>query len=102
MNYADAKKELNYKNKYMEQNTTITLDGVKQIDPTQAYMVDWTKMSTVNDLVLILASLGMAFPGNHPNIEMLKPFLNLDNPIPLAPQPPVQKEIKLPKIQNLK
>lgn len=87
----------------MEQNTTFKLDGVKEIDPTQAYMVEWSKMNSVNDLILILASLGMAFPGNHPNIEALKPFLKLDTPIPLMPPVATQTEkVELPKLKSLK
>lgn len=87
----------------MEQNTTFKLDGVKEVDPTQAYMVEWSKMNSVNDLILILASLGMAFPGNHPNIEALKPFLKLDTPIPLMPPVGTQTEkVELPKLKSLK
>jgi len=68
------------------------------VDETAVYMVDWSKMTSVNDMVLILASMAIGFPGNHPNIQQLKPFLNLDNPI----KPQVQTEVALPKLKTLK
>lgn len=88
------------------QETKITLNGVeeKQLDPNQVYMIDWSRMSTVHDLILILASMGMAFPGNHPNIQALKPFLNLDKPIPMMGEAPKAEEnkVELPKLKSLK
>jgi len=70
------------------------------IDETAVYMVDWSKMQSVNDMVLILASMAIGFPGNHPNIQQLKPFLNLDNPI--KPQGQPQAKVELPKLKTLK
>ena len=62
------------------EETTFTLDGVqKEVDANAVYMVDWSKMTSVNDMILILASMAIGFPGNHPNIQALKPFLNLPN-----------------------
>jgi hypothetical protein len=86
------------------------------IDETAVYMVDWSKMTSVNDMILILASMAIGFPGNHPNIQQLKPFLNLDNPIkreqPTHPQisdggigkiiKKVQTEVALPKLKTIK
>ena len=69
------------------------------IDETAVYMVDWSKMTSVNDMVLILASMAIGFPGNHPNIQQLKPFLNLDNPIKPQVQP---TSVALPKLKTLK
>ena len=69
------------------------------IDETAVYMVDWSKMTSVNDMILILASMAIGFPGNHPNIQQLKPFLNLENPIKQQPQ---VKEVSLPKLKTLK
>jgi len=83
----------------MEQ-TKFSLAGTENpIQPDKVYMVDWSKMQSVNDMVLILASMGMAFPGNHPNIEQIKHLLNTEQPIPQQPQ---QKEIKLPKLKTIK
>ena len=82
--------------------TTTTLAGTELlIDETAVYMVDWSKMTSVNDMVLILASMAIGFPGNHPNIEALKPFLNLQSPIKREPQPEV-KSVELPKLKKIK
>jgi len=81
--------------------------ATKQIDSNSVYLVDFTKLNSVNDLVLILSGLGIGFPGNHPLIENLKPFLNVDNPIPQeglqkAQQPrPEPKDLELPKIKKV-
>ena len=84
------------------EETTFTLDGVqKEVDANAVYMVDWSKMTSVNDMILILASMAIGFPGNHPNIQQLKPFLNLESPIKREPQPEV-KSVALPKLKNLK
>ena len=71
------------------------------IDETAVYMVDWSKMTSVNDMILILASMAIGFPGNHPNIQQLKPFLNLQSPIKREPQPET-KSVALPKLKTLK
>lgn len=66
------------------------LEGEKQILDNHLYMIDFSKLTSVNDLIFILASMGIGFPSNHPNIEQLKPFLNIDNPISLTQQPTQQ------------
>ena len=71
------------------------------IDETAVYMVDWSKMTSVNDMILILASMAIGFPGNHPNIQALKPFLNLQNPIKQQGQPEI-KSVELPKLKPVK
>jgi hypothetical protein len=82
--------------------TTISLQKQEQlVDETSVYMVDWSKMQSVNDMVLILASMAIGFPGNHPNIKALKPFLNLQNPIKQQGQPE-KKSVELPKLKSLK
>ncbi len=83
-----------------------TLDGSspQQIDPNAMYVVDFTKLESVNDLVIILSAMGIAFPANHPHFEQVKSFLALDNPIPIQ-QPNVQpegKKLSLPKLKTLK
>jgi hypothetical protein len=84
------------------EETTFSLEGTQtEVDPNSIYMVDWSKMQSVNDMVLILASMAIGFPGNHPNIEALKPFLNLDNPIQKQGAP-VEKSVQLPKLKTLK
>ena len=80
--------------------------ATKKIDANSVYIVDFTKLNSVNDLILILSGLGIGFPGNHPLIENLKPFLNLDNPIPQAgleksQQQPERHELELPKLKKV-
>jgi len=78
-----------------------SLDGTStqkhQFDPNMGYMVDFTKLTNVNDLVVILSAMGISFPGNHPLIEHLTPFLNLESPFPLQ-QP---KETELPTLKKV-
>ena len=86
----------------MEQQTKITLAGTELlVDETSIYMVDWSKMTSVNDMILILASMAIGFPGNHPNIQALKPFLNLQNPIKQQSQLDA-KSVELPKLKSIK
>ena len=71
------------------------------IDENAVYMVDWSKMTSVNDMILILASMAIGFPGSHPNIEQLKPFLNLENPITKQANTG-PSGLALPKLKSMK
>jgi hypothetical protein len=73
-----------------------TLNGtVGEINPNKAYLVDFSRLNSVNDLMIVLSGLGITYPGNHPLIQHLKPFLNLENPIDLQqPQQQPKKEQK--------
>jgi hypothetical protein len=84
--------------------TKATLDfGVKQADPNALYLVDFSKMDSVNDLVVILSAMGISFAGSHPHFEVVKPFLNLDQPINIQRPPQAEeKDLKLPKLKTLK
>ena len=74
-----------------------TLTGTTtEIKKDHAYLVDFSKLASVNDLILILSAMGISFPGNHPFINEVKPFLNLDNPFPLE-QPKKPEFIPLKK-----
>jgi hypothetical protein len=78
------------------------LDGTQAIDENSVYLVDFSKIQSVNDLVIILASVGFSFSPRHPQFETIKQFLALDNPIALQqPQQPKEEEIKLPKLKKL-
>lgn len=80
------------------------LDGTIRIDGDSLYMVDFSRCTSVNDLMIILSSIGFTFSPHHPGFETLKPFLALDQPIP-ARQPqmqPEQKDLKLPKLKQIK
>jgi hypothetical protein len=74
----------------------------QQVDENALYLIDFTKITSVNDLVLILASIGFSFSSRHPHFEQIKGFLNLDNPIPSnQPVAPKQEEMKLPKLKKI-
>ena len=85
--------------------TSITLDGAtpKSVDPNALYLVDFSKLNSVNDLVVILSAMGISFAGSHPHFEAVRPFLNLDRPITI-PNPNEQQptDIKLPKLKPVK
>jgi hypothetical protein len=53
----------------------------KEVNPNGYYFIDWTKMSSVQDLVVILAAVGFNFSPSHPHFESIKPLLDLDNPV---------------------
>lgn len=87
--------------------TTTTLAGT-EVNKDALYLVDFTKMSGVEDLVLIFASMGLSFSGLHPQFENIKHLLDLNNPINVNKMPHEQefhpaekKELKLPKLKSL-
>jgi hypothetical protein len=86
-----------------QQPTKATLDGKSIADPNALYLVDFSKMDSVNDLVVILSAMGISFAGSHPHFEVVKPFLNLDQPINIQRQTQAEeKDLKLPKLKTLK
>lgn len=83
--------------------TTTTLAGT-EINKDALYLVDFAKMSGVEDLVLIFASMGLSFSGTHPHFDNIKHLLDLSNPIVPnggIPQQPTKTELKLPKLKQL-
>jgi len=85
---------------YKMENTTITLAATNELDKDSLYLVDFSKLDNVNDLVLILSCMGISFAGSHPHVDKVKQFLNLDHPIKIQGQPE-QKEVNLPKLKGL-
>ena len=73
--------------------STLNGDTQKEVKEGYMYMIDFSKLQSVNDLILILASMGIVFPYDHPNINQLSKFLNVDNPIPLPTQPNIEDRI---------
>ena len=74
----------------------------KSIDPNALYAVNWNALGKVEDLILVLASLGFAFNPQHPHWESIKHLLDTNNPIYPQGQPqPEEKELKLPKIKKV-
>ena len=85
-------------------NTTTTLAGSEtKVNMDSLYLIDFSKITSVNDLVLILSSIGFQFSPHHPYFDQLKPFLNLDTPLPNhRPIQPEAKEVALPKLKTIK
>lgn len=82
--------------------TTTTLAGT-EIDREALYFVDWQKMTGVEDLVLIFASMGLSFSGRHPHFDTIKHLLDLSNPIQPnqpVPQQPEKADLKLPELKK--
>ena len=99
MNYSDVKKQLNYinkqKQKQMEQLLTsvsgsnlLDINGEQPkeqanevtVNPAAYYFVDWNKLQNIQDLILILASVGFNFSPSHPAFQDIKHLLELDKP----------------------
>jgi hypothetical protein len=76
----------------------------KEVQMDSLYLIDFTKVASVNDLVLILASMGISFSPYHPHFEQIKKFLNLDNPIPMGEgqTKPKVEDIKMPVLKTIK
>jgi hypothetical protein len=74
----------------------------QKLDENAVYLIDFTKIDSVESLILILASVGFSFSPRHPHFEQIKRFLALDNPIQMnQPIVPKQEEVKLPKLKKL-
>jgi len=72
-----------------------TLDGFKNNETEKLYLIDFSKITNVNELVMCLASIGFTISNKNPMFEQIKQFLVLDQPFEI----PNQKEfIKLEKI----
>jgi hypothetical protein len=82
------------------------LDGtnaVPQIQKDAVYLVDFSKMQRVEDLIMLLAAVGFSFSPQHPQFSNIQHLLDLSRPIQIGnPQQSQQKEIKLPKLKVLK
>ena len=85
-------------------NTKTTLAGSeKEVDMESLYLIDFSEITSVNQLVLILSSVGFQFSPHHPYFEQLKPFLDLDTPLPThRPIQSESKEMNLPKLKTIK
>jgi hypothetical protein len=86
-----------------EQKTTISLQQeLPPADMNALYLIDWEKVTSVNDLMVIIASLGISFSPHHPAWDRIKGLVDYNNPVvPQSKQVPESKEIKLPKIKQI-
>ena len=63
--------------------TSGSLDFQIKKDEEIFYYINFSKLSNVNDLVRILASLGFGISDKNPYFEDVKEFLDLDKPVTL-------------------
>jgi len=85
-----------------EQKTTISLNiETPEADQTALYLIDWEKVNSVNDLMVIIASLGISFSPLHPAWDRIKHLMDYSNPVKPQVQQPEKKELKLPKLKTL-
>lgn len=57
-----------------------------QINEELFYFVDFSTMEKVEDLILVLASMGFGISNKNPYFEQIKPFLKIDQPMPIPPR----------------
>jgi hypothetical protein len=88
------------RNFYTEEAVKTNLDGTPRINKDALYFIDFSKMNRMEDLILILASIGFSFSPSHPHWNILQQFVNLDNPI-LPGQQSTAPDIKLPKLNKV-
>ena len=76
----------------------------REIDPKAVYLIDFSRLESVNDLILIISALGISFSPTHPHWGLIEKFANLDNPIYPNQGIPLAKaeDVKLPKLKSIK
>lgn len=81
--------------------TTLSLQqDLPEADKNSLYFINWEKVNNVNDLMVIIASMGISFSPYHPAWDRIKGFVDYSNPIPLPNQQPKTEPINLPKIKK--
>jgi hypothetical protein len=78
-----------------------TVEGEVEVQDA-FYAVDFSTLTSVNDLVLLLAAMGITFHSSHPHFNSVKKFLALDNPIipPGFEKLPKEVPLDLPKLKK--
>lgn len=92
--------EINKSKINMETTTTFKLD--RQVDKEALYFIDWSKLRDINDLVLIIASLGISLSPTHPAWPQIEHLMDLDRPIKQGEPQPQMKPLDLPKLKQIK
>lgn len=93
--------------KVKQMETKITLAGTQtQIQQDAVYLVDWSKLKSIEELIMLLASIGFSFSPQHPQFANIQHLLALDNPIkignPNSVREAQEKQIQLPKLKMVK
>lgn len=69
---------------FEEVTGSLELPNLKKLDDQEIfYYINFSKLKNVNDLVLVLASMGFGVSDKNPNFEEIKDFLDLDKPVRL-------------------
>lgn len=86
------------------EKATLNFGETPAVDPKAVYLIDFSKLESVNDLILIIGSMGISFSPTHPHWNLVSKFANLDNPIYPNQGIPLQKaeDVKLPKLKSIK
>jgi hypothetical protein len=71
-----------------EQTKFAVLGGADQaaLDVNAFYLIDYDKVTTIDDIKRILAAIGFNFVGSHPRIHLIADLLDRDN-AKYPPQP---------------
>jgi hypothetical protein len=65
------------------QSATGSMDFQIKKDAETFYYVNFSKLTNVNDLMLVLASMGFGISDKNPGFEKIQQFLDLDRPVKL-------------------
>jgi len=94
------------KAKQLDMNTFTPVTPEPQIDKDSVYLVDFSKMTSLEDLITVLASIGFSFSPMHPGFQNIKHLLALDKPIQIGNTKSVQEaqsqKLELPKLKTIK
>ena len=63
------------------ETTSGSLDFTTKKDEEFFYFVEWSKVQSVEQMVLILQAMGFGISSKHVHFESIKQFLNLDHPV---------------------
>jgi len=76
-----------------------TFNQFNTLKPDAFYLIDYTKVTTIEDVKSIFEAIAFNFVGNHPRINTVKHLLDLNNP--LVPPPQFEVETDLSKLDEL-
>ena len=89
----------------MEQTRTTLVGSLDDFNPDQTeklYLIDFSKITNVNELVMCIASIGLTISNKNPMFNNVKQFLVLEQPFEVPNQTqPKEEKINLPKLKQL-
>jgi hypothetical protein len=82
------------------------LDGTPAIQQDAVYLVDWSRLKSIEELIMLLASIGFSFSPQHPQFQNIQHLLDLSRPIQIGNPQQVgqaqEKNLQLPKLKSIK